>query len=142
MTKKTVFLTGLIGIIVAYVLTNPLKFGFCRDTYTFGGSVGCLDKLPPMLGLIIGLFAVALFIFSLITYKMRNEVYRAWLRFAYWWIPISLIFIYLAGGWSGGGFGIPNVLDQESVSIIFSGLFFIISLILIVWKYFSSRQAQ
>ena len=86
-------------------------------------------------------FALPLLILSLITYKMRDEVYRAWLRFAYWWIPVSLVFIYLAGGWSGGGFGIPNVLDQESVSIIFASLFVLISLLLIAWKYFTSRRS-
>ena len=85
-------------------------------------------------------FALPLLVLSLITYKMRDEVFRAWLRFAYWWIPVSLVFIYLAGGWSGGGFGIPNVLDQEFVSIIFSGLFAIISLLLIIWKYFTFRR--
>src|SRR3989344_2590081 len=140
MTKKTVFLTSLVGTLVAYVLTDPLRFGFCRNIYTFGESVGCLDELVPMFGLVIGLFAVTLLILSAVTYFLKEGVFRAWVRFAYWWIPVSLVFIYLAGGWSGGGFGIPNVLDQEFVAIILAALFAIVSLLIIAWKYFSIRR--
>ena len=140
MTKKTVFLTSLVGTLVAYVLTDPLRFGFCRNIYTFGESVGCLDELVPMFGLVIGLFAVTLLILSAVTYFLKEGVFRAWVRFAYWWIPVSLVFIYLAGGWSGGGFGIPNVLDQESVAIIFSGLFVIISLGIVLVSWFRNRH--
>ncbi|OGG61575.1 hypothetical protein A3I46_03515 [Candidatus Kaiserbacteria bacterium RIFCSPLOWO2_02_FULL_54_13] len=85
--------------------------------------------------------ALSLLFVSFFLFLVREGVFRAWLRFAYWWIPVSLVFIYLAGGWSGGGFGIPNVLDQEFVAVIFSGLFAIISLLIIVWKYFSTRRS-
>ncbi|MDP2655497.1 MAG: hypothetical protein Q8P17_03110 [bacterium] len=138
MSKKKVFWISLVGTIAAYILVNPLRFGFCRDTYTFGESVGCLDKLAPILGLVIGLFAIVLLAFSLITYFLREEVFRAWVRFAYWWIPVSIVLIYLAKDSSGGGFGIPNVLDQESVSFILAALFAFISLLIIVWKYVAS----
>lgn len=100
----------------------------------------CWDRLEFAGNLI--LIFLPILIISLITYLLREEVFRAWLKFAYWWIPVSLAFIYLAGGSSGGGFGMPNVFDQEFVSIIFSGLFFIISLILIIWKHFSTRSNQ
>jgi len=142
MTKKTVFLTSLVGTLVAYVLTDPLRFGFCRNIYTFGESVGCLDELVPMFGLVIGLFAVTLLILSAITYFLKEEVFRTWLRFAYWWIPVSIVLIYLAKDSSGGGFGIPNVLDQEFVSLILASLFALISLLLIAYKYFASRRSE
>jgi hypothetical protein len=86
------------------------------------------------------LFALPLILISIILMFVREEVFRAWLHFAYWWIPTSLVLIYFAGGWSGGGFGMPNVLDQEFVSMILSALFLIISLLLIIWKYFTTRR--
>ncbi len=80
------------------------------------------------------LIFLTLFLLSLITYFLREEVFRAWLRFTYWWLPLSLVMIYLSAGNSGGGFGMPNILDQEFVAIIFSVLFATISIILIVVK--------
>ena len=79
-------------------------------------------------------------LFSLLTYKMHERVFRSWLHFAYWWVPLSIILTFLAGGGSGGGFGMPNIFDREFVAFIFSALFFVISLIIIVWKYIATRR--
>ena len=134
MTKKKILFVSLIGTILGFLITGlPMLTFWCG-----AGNYTCWDRLEFVGNLL--LIFLPLFLFSLITYKMRDEVFRTWLRFAYVWIPVSLVFIYLAGGWSGGGFGIPNVLDQESVSIIFAGLFALISLLLIVWKWFATRR--
>jgi len=134
MTKKKVFWISLIGTAIAYVLTNPVTFGLCQKTYYFGDSIRCSDTLLPMIGQVLGLFALGLLLFSIVTYFLREEVFRAWLKFAYVWIPVSMVLIYLAGGSSGGGFGIPNVLDQEFVSLILASLFVLLSLVIIIVK--------
>ena len=134
MTKKTVFWTSL-GMVAVFFIAGygiPLLCG--EYNYT------CQDRFEVLFPVLLMFFPT--FVFSLITYKMREEVFRAWLRFAYWWIPVSLVFIYLAGGWSGGGFGIPAVLDQEFVAIILASLFAIISLLIIAYKYFASRRSE
>jgi hypothetical protein len=141
-TKKIVFGAIVIGAIAGYVLASPLQFGLCQSTYTFGGRLECLDKIAPMFGEVIILFSMPLFLFSLITYFLREEVFRAWLHFAYGWIPLSIVLILLASGSSGGGFGIPNVLDQEFVAIILAALFAIISLAVIAYKYFATRRTE
>lgn len=134
MTKQIVLSVSTGGLIIGYVLISPLEFGFCKNTYTFGGNLGCLDKVTPMFGQIITLFSIPLLLFSLITYFLHEEVFRAWLRFAYWWVPLSIVLIFLAAGSSGGGYGMPNIFDQEFVAITLSGLFALISLILIIVK--------
>jgi len=136
MNKKTVLAISLVGTVVGFLITGltMLKFWCGPNGYA------CWDRLE-FVGNLLLIFLPA-FVFSIITYFLREEVFRAWLRFAYWWIPVSLVFIYLAGGWSGGGFGIPAVLDQEFVSLILSGLFVLISLLLIAYKYFASRRSE
>ncbi|MDP2665479.1 MAG: hypothetical protein Q8P23_02430 [bacterium] len=135
--RRYVFFTGVVAaFLIIWLSFFDRGFGsLCRYYPQYGYATRyCESAISLLLPLV---FVAPL---SSLLFLLREEVFRAWLRFAYWWIPVSLVFIYLAGGWSGGGFGIPNVLDQESVSIIFAGLFVVISLLLIIWKYFSSRR--
>lgn len=134
MKKRTAFYISLGMVTIFFASGYVIPFLCGQYDYT------CQDKFEVLFPAIL-IFLPTL-LFSIITYKMREEVFRAWLHFAYWWIPISLVFIYLAGGWSGGGFGIPNVLDQEFVSIIFSALFVIISLIIIAYKHLATRRTS
>lgn len=75
-----------------------------------------------------------IFLFSLVTYKMREEVFRAWFNFTKWWVPISIFLILITPDSSGGSFGIPNVFDKGFLAFILAALFFIISLVIIVRK--------
>ena len=134
MTKKKVFWISLVGTVVFFTLSPSNLYGYCFQEGHCWRLWNVIESTAPYFFLL-----PLLLLFSIITYKMREEVFRSWIRFAYWWIPISLFLIYLAGGSSGGGFGMPNVLDQEFVSIILSGLFAIISLLVITWKYFATR---
>ncbi|MCX6790096.1 MAG: hypothetical protein NTV60_01050 [Candidatus Kaiserbacteria bacterium] len=81
---------------------------------------------------------IPLFIFSLITYKMRDDVYRVWIRFSCAWIPLSMILIFVSPEYSGG-FGIPLYsMTKGSVAFMSSLLFVLISLLIVVWKYVAS----
>ena len=86
---------------------------------------------------VVALFFPCVLIFSLITYKMRDEMFRAWLRFSYWWIPLSFILILSANNETGHVFPFPSL--QAVLGIAFPILYAIISLILIVWKHLSMR---
>lgn len=85
------------------------------------------------------LIFIPLFLFSLITYKMRDEVYRTWLRFAYVWIPLSMGLIFLAPEYSTDWM---YPVEKGSVAFLTSLLFVIISLILIIWKSITVRRAN
>ncbi|MHB0865686.1 MAG: hypothetical protein ACYC1Y_02190 [Minisyncoccota bacterium] len=82
-----------------------------------------------------------LFLFSLITYKMRDEVYRAWLRFASVWIPLSMLGILLAPEYSEQFLPMFPVV-KGTVAFFSSLLFFTISLFIVVWKFFVVRSAE
>ena len=129
-TKVIIFLVGIIGTGFAFLIDV-----LYRQSLLSRGVYKTIAE--PLFD-----FSVAIIIISIFLIFVRQEVFRAWLRFAYVWMPLSLVVIYLSAGWTGGGFGIPNVLDQETVAIIFSGLFVIISLLLVIWKHFTFRRSS
>ncbi len=50
------------------------------------------------------------FLFSLITYKMRDEVFEHWRNFSLWALPFLILFVYLLSESSHGGHGIEGVI--------------------------------
>jgi hypothetical protein len=127
MTKKSILLLSAGGLIAAY-----LTDFFYKNNILVSRNVFNLI-LPTLF-----LFSLPLLIFSLITYKMREEVFRSWLHFAYWWIPLSIVLTLLTPDGSGS-WGIPTI-DSEFVAIVFASLFTLISLLIIVWRYFRTRN--
>lgn len=137
MTKQKLLFVG-IGAVVLFIALAiaDAKLGLNCSIWTETGSIKWCESL--FLGVLVPF--ILLVPFSLLTYKMRDEVFRSWLHFAYWWVPISIVLTLLAGGGSGGGFGMSNVLDQEFFAFMFAALFTIISLIIIARKYFATRH--
>ena len=86
---------------------------------------------------------IVIFLLSLITYKMRDEVFRAWWRFARWWAPVIIIATLLlenAGG--GGGIGISGAVSTAFDILILGVLYavlVIVSLFQIARAYFGKR---
>ena len=135
MKKNVLIVLELLGLVLSFALRN-LPVSLCAQSYEFGGEIGCFDKLPIALSDSLLVFAPMMFLFSLITYKMRDEIYRAWLHFSYVWIPLSVMLILISSDRSGHLF----VSAQEFVSMLLFGLYAIISLIIIVWKHFVTRH--
>jgi len=77
------------------------------------------------------------FVFSLITYWMRAEVYTTWFRFARWWVPLSMLAIFLAPEYSSN---FLSPVEKGTVALFFSALFVIASLIIIVSKWYRLRS--
>lgn len=126
MTKKSVLLSSVVAIALAYIFSNPVLFRICVDTYTFGSRVGCLDKFPEFASLLLISIALPLLILSLITYKMQDEVFRAWWGFARWWILVIIavtLFLQNAGG--GGGIGIGGAVSG-AFDVLVIGILYVI----------------
>ena len=132
-TKKNVLIiSGLIG--GGLLLLEPIK----TSTICGVGSTTCIDTVF-FIAMLLFVFPFVLF-FSLITYKMRDEVSRAWIRFATWWVPLQILLVALTPESSGGYFVV--ILDKQFVAIILSGLFTLISLLLIAYRALRSAPTK
>jgi len=85
-----------------------------------------------------------IFFFSAITYKMRDEVFKSWFKFAVCYlIPYIALTIYLTqDSMAGGGYAIPGGAIIAEILLFFLFIFFVISLCLIISKYKSLRRGQ
>ncbi len=90
--------------------------------------------------LIVFLPILPFFLFALITYFMREEVYRAWIRFAIPMLGISMLLTALMPDSQGGGFGPQISFGKPDVALLTSAIFVVISIILIARSYLSLRK--
>jgi len=84
MTKKNVLVVSfayVIFFIVSFLVSLLCEEDMCRihDDSVLGWM------------LLNFIFLIPIFIFSLITYKMREEVFQSWWRFARWFAPVIIL---------------------------------------------------
>lgn len=70
---------------------------------------------------------------------IREEIFQSWLRLAAWFIPISLLIIFVTPVTSNSWMPLFFV-SREEMAFATGILFTAVSLILIAWKYFSFRH--
>jgi hypothetical protein len=122
-TKKIVlFISGifflLLIISLCLVLTNccGLNKNLFKDIYTQLAIFGFLFPL--------------ILIFSLITYFLKDEIFKPWLKFTYIWLPLSIIFTLITPGGSGSFF--VSLWDKEMTVIFMSGLYVVVSITMLI----------
>ena len=143
LTKKNVLLFFIGELVLAYVLGNPITFGICVNTYTFANSIGCLDEFSELLSTVLIYTSLPALLFSLLTYRMRDEVFEHWMKFAKWAVPLLMILTYfMLNNTSGGGY---IGLGQDFMALFFIllyGMFCIVSLWRIVRKYLELKKVS
>lgn len=101
----------------------------------------CRVHDDDFLGWIFFLFIPLLpvFLLSLVTYKMRDEVFKAWWDAARWFVPIIIVMTFLLyrNGESGGvGMtGIGSGVGEAFMLFVLYVLFIITSLVKIILSY-------
>jgi hypothetical protein len=156
MTKKIVLFISLsiCSIVLALFLIDKIQ-GPCSATYfDFSGAVptstnviycdkAVIDFVPEVilqsLAFIL-LPLLSLLFLSLITYRMRDEVFRAWWRFARWWVPVIIAAtLFLENASGGGTLGMDKDFTIFILSILYTVLI-ITSLVKIVRAYSKTRN--
>lgn len=126
--KKTILLGSIIGCIILYALFNTRTLGLC--------DINCGDWIDKTQNNF--LFFPILLSFSLITYKMKPEVFRYWWRFSRIAIPIILAISILINlqfhHTSGGLFNLDNIFDLPILFTMYA-IFIVGSLIQIYRGY-------
>jgi hypothetical protein len=133
--KKTILLVSGAGSVMLVSLLFLLLNNSSSAYWDFGKSIydSTFYFLFPLL---------CVFPFSIITYKMREEVFRAWWKYATWYVPF-LIVLTLVIEWmpkSGGGWaGLYSELPYQIVQF-FYGIFFLVSLLKIFFAWRSTKN--
>ena len=125
LTKKIVSLVSGIISLTLFTLDRIGTDKLCGgNQYT-----SCMQSVHSYFVIFFPIFVV--FLFALITYWMREEIYQAWFRFARWWIPLSILLIFLAPEYSSN---ILSSVEKGSVAIAMSAIFVIVSIFIIAVK--------
>ena len=133
MKKKYVLVISLSLVAILYILgMNGNGTLPCGESY----SRTCAHLVRNIWVSAIIIIPVAFF--SLITYFLREEIFRAWLRFTYWWVPLSFAIVLFAS--SRQSANIVGLSDQAIFGVFTWGLYILISLIIITWKYLATRK--
>src|SRR5438105_61983 len=111
-------------------------FDYAGTDTLCGGKqyTGCMQNLHSFL--LIFLPIIPLFILTLLVW-MRDEIYRTWFKFARWWIPLSMVLIFITPEY---GQGLFDPIVKGTVAFLTSALFVVISLGIIIVKYFTARS--
>jgi hypothetical protein len=83
---------------------------------------------------------VPLFFFSLITYFMRDEVFKLWVKFALPATATSMLLIFLTKDSTPGGFGPQIAFGKGDVALATTALFVLISIGIIVFALIKNRR--
>jgi len=138
MAKKSVLIGSFIGVLLL------------SSQFLFGSHACYVNKLCNRVNdfinqdnLTIILIMPFVFLFSLITYKMRDEVFQAWWRFARWFVPVVILVTFLINSQSRtGGMGISGAISSSFDMLIigiFYAIFVITSLVKITLAYRSKK---
>ncbi len=134
--KLYIYISSTVGVFsVSVILGLSEKFGICPSSFSYA----CIRKAelwaePLFFG------SLSLFIIFLILLFTKKAVWNAWKKFGIWYIPLATFLIFIAPSSSDGSFGFSMGFDREGVTMFTSGLFMIISLLIIVIKFWKLRR--
>ena len=84
-----------------------------------------------------------MFVFSVITYRMKDEVFQSWWTFARWFVPIIIIVTFLLNMQSsGGGLGIGGAVSGAFDFLIISVLYLTFIVTSLVKIFLAYRKSE
>ena len=135
MTKLKVFLVSLIVLGIGLFLSSKNVYKYCFSEGHCWRFWEIFNSVEPYFFILIPIL-----LFSTITYFIKEDVFKAWLKFTYYYIPIYVLVILLLSDNRGGGFG--PIFDSEFFAASLSGFYIIISLILVIYKAVSLKGSK
>lgn len=132
MTKQNILTGSAIATALSFLWEYVGNVKLCK----MGGlNSDCWDILHDA-ELVVLPIVTFLFLLSLITYKMREEVFRAWWNFARWMLPIIILATVLVNLMpSNHGFFNMDALAYLLVLAPLYAILILVSLWIIVHKY-------
>ncbi|MFA5877241.1 MAG: hypothetical protein WC880_02670 [Candidatus Paceibacterota bacterium] len=125
------FFLVLLGISLEYVAY------WC--VYSVGVCYGSLvhqsfDFIKPLY-----IFSLAILPITLVLCFVSSLIFKSWLKFAMWWVPLSILVIVVTPVTNNSWMPLYSFV-KEDVAWFMGGVFVVISLGIIVWKTLSLRK--
>lgn len=140
LAKMFSFIFSLLAAVIGYMYSHPLTFHLCANTYQFNSYTGCSDNVIGAVGMPLFLFGQwALFVATIVLF-IPWSVFKSWLKFAAWFLPLCFIFIAVTPV-SYTGFG-PDFFPYYRINAAHDAgiAFTVLSLLLIAWKMYRQRR--
>ncbi|HAS84744.1 MAG TPA: hypothetical protein DCS23_01565 [Candidatus Yonathbacteria bacterium] len=142
--KRVVLVVGVLGILFIAIFfpigINCYNASSCPKVPSlFFGVIDIMNKTDHDLAFGLIFLTLPLLFLSLITYRMKDEVFHAWFNFAKWWVPIIIVVTLLLENAGGGGtLGMNKDLTFFILGILYT-VFIVTSLVKIVRAYMKTR---
>jgi hypothetical protein len=127
---------SILGIITGLIFTEPEKYGICAPDKLFT----CIEPLGNSIGQPLFLGAIALSLVFLALLFLSPAYFKAWLKYAAWFIPVGIIIIASSDVNCSGGLGLGLCFDKELATWWSSGIYFLLSLGVIIATYIKQRK--
>ena len=132
LSKKTTLSLAMLGVAILFISMFSREIGVCPADYSSCSNI--LDQVAE-----ICFPSVPLLIFSGLTFYFNEEIYKSWFIFARFWIPLSMIAVFLTPEY-GGHF--MNPIAKGGIAFLMSSIFIVVSIATIVFKYIALKRGS
>jgi hypothetical protein len=133
-TKKNTLLVAIIGITIFIVSVFPELFKLCGSI-----NIQCGNFFETTAEIMM--IFVVVFLLSLATYPLSEKIFSAWVKFAKWWVPLTIILSILSAFGEQPSY-MPSMISPDIISLFMTSILLAVSLILIAHKYFMLRKGE
>ncbi|MDO8579351.1 MAG: hypothetical protein Q7R72_00570 [bacterium] len=127
MTRKNICIISLIGLILGIII-DPYIFGFCVTDK----SLCIFDSLANILGKPLIIIFSPIFIVSVIMFSFKEQVFNLWIRFVYFWFPITVLLVMLAPEYDNS---LLNI-QRDSIALLMASLLLVGTAIIVAYNFF------
>ena len=124
-TKKNVALAAL-ACVAVIIFLNQIENTLCTTR-------ACFDALDLIFA--NAWILISVLILAVVMTFVQKKVFQTWVRFAVWYIPMSIIFISIAPSTDANLLAPPT---REIAAVFFPASFVLISISIVTWKYLRS----
>ena len=133
LTKKNILISSL-ATVVAVLFLGIMEQKCYENVHSSCWQYW--DKIPESFQVLYLAFPILLF--SLITYKLRDEVFETWIKLTKWWVIGTAVLVLIAP--AQGHSLLP--VTKEIISIFSAGIYALISTVVVISKSVILKQKK
>lgn len=134
--KHLLIISGVTSVLLI-VWEYVGNYRLCEYVSSDGKLGNCPEILSSLELLLV--FAIPLFVLTILIRFLSDAIYESWFRFVRWWIPLSIFLTAVAPAYSHDWM-FP--IEKGNVTFLMTSMFVVVSIIIITFKYFSLKRPR